>query len=74
MARAKISTSKGRTAVLLPEDIADKFRLMPGQTVYVHETARGLEISGMSPADDNEMRNAQATIQMYKDNWRYAGG
>lgn len=74
MARAKISNIRGRTAIVLPDDVAEKFNMMSGETVYVRETSRGLEISGMSPSDDNEMRNAQATIRMYKENWRYAGG
>ena len=74
MARAQISNIRGRTAIVLPDEVANKFNVLSGETVYVRETARGLEISGMSPADDNDMRYAQATIQMYKDNWRYAGG
>ena len=74
MARAKISKIRGRTAIVIPDEVANKFNVLSGETVSVRETAQGLEISGMSPAADNDMRNAQATIQMYKDNWRYAGG
>jgi len=74
MARAKISKVRGKTAITLPDDLAKRFKLLPGATIYVRETSRSLEISGLSPADDNDMRNAQETIRQYKENWRYAGG
>jgi len=74
MARAKISRTQGKTSVVLPDDLAKRLRLLHGDTVYVRETARGFEVTGISPSDDNDIRQAQETVREYKDRWRYAGG
>lgn len=74
MPRAKITRSQGKTSVVLPDDLAQRFQLLQGDTVYVRETARGFEITGISPADERGIRDAQEKARQYKDRWRYAGG
>ncbi|WP_417514043.1 hypothetical protein [Minwuia sp.] len=73
MARAKISKVGGRTAVILPDEVAERFELFAGETVYVRDSARGLEITGMSPTEENDLRNGQRTLNHYRHHWRYAG-
>ncbi|WP_416899588.1 MAG: hypothetical protein ACMVY4_07750 [Minwuia sp.] len=74
MARAKITKANGRTAVVLPDELAEKFRLGSGGTVYIRETGRGFEVSAMTPGEENDLRQAQESLRQYKQNWRYAGG
>lgn len=74
MARAKIATVKGSKAVVLPDDIARRLHLMAGDTVYVRETSRGIEISAMSPMEEDDLRSAQEAMRAYREKWRFAGG
>jgi hypothetical protein len=74
MAGARISSIRGRTAIVHPDDFAIRLSVMAGDTVRVRETTRGMETSGLGPADDNEMRDTQETVQRDKENWHYAGG
>lgn len=74
MARAKIATVKGKKAIVLPDDIARRLHLHPGDAVYVRETGRGIEITGMSPTEEDDLRNAQETMRAYREKWRFAGG
>lgn len=74
MARAKITSIKGKKAVVLPDDIARKLHLMAGDTVYIRETGRGIEISGMTPTEEDDLRTAQEAMKAYREKWRFAGG
>lgn len=74
MARAKIATVKGKTAIVLPDGIAERLHVAAGETVYIRETSRGVEISAMSPMEEDDLRNAQKAMRAYREKWRFAGG
>jgi len=74
MAKAKISRVQGRTALVLPEEVTKRFRLMAGDSVTIRETPRGLVIDRLNPLEEDNLRDAEQTLQKYKDTWRYAGG
>jgi hypothetical protein len=74
MAQAKIEKQNGKTVLVLPDEIAHKFRGRPNGTVYVRETSRGIEVTSFSHSEDYDIRHAQEKERAYRRNWRFAGG
>ena len=63
----KIGNSLGFT---LPKNALDRFNLREGDTVFVHETPSGLELTPYDPEFEREMKLADSILRRYRNAFR----
>jgi putative addiction module antidote len=63
----KIGNSLGFT---LPKDTLDRFNLREGDTVFVHETPAGIELTPYDPEFERQMEAAESILRRYRNAFR----
>ena len=53
--------------VVLPKELLAKLRVQKGDTLYVSETADGIELSPYDPEFEQEIETARAVMRRYRN-------
>ena len=63
----KITTVGSSAGVVLPKELLAKLRVQKGDTLYVSETADGIELSPYDPEFEQEIETARAVMRRYRN-------
>ena len=67
MATLKLTTVGNSVGVVLPREILDKLRVQKGDSLYVLETPRGIELTPYDPEFARQMDLAEAVMREDRD-------
>ena len=67
MAKLKLTTVGNSVGVVLPREILDKLRVQKGDSLYVLETPRGIELTPYDPEFARQMDLAEAIMREDRD-------
>lgn len=67
MATLKVTTVGNSVGVVLPKEILDKLRVRKGDSLYVLETPRGIELTPYDPEFARQMDLAEAVMREDRD-------
>jgi putative addiction module antidote len=67
MASLKLTTIGNSTGVVLPKEILQRLRVDRGDTLYVIETARGIELTPYDPDFAAQMEVAERVMREDRD-------
>ena len=65
--KVKITTVGSSAGVVLPKELLAKLRVQKGDTLYVSETADGIELSPYDPEFEQEIETARAVMRRYRN-------
>jgi putative addiction module antidote len=74
MATLKLTTVGNSVGVVLPKEILDKLRVQKGDSLYVLETPRGIELTPYDPEFARQMDLAEAVMREDRDTLRKLAG
>jgi putative addiction module antidote len=74
MATLKLTTVGNSVGVVLPKEILDKLRVQKGDSLYVLETPRGIELTPYDPEFARRMGLAEAVMREDRDTLRKLAG
>ena len=74
MATLKLTTVGNSVGVVLPKEILDKLRVQKGDSLYVLETPRGIELTPYDPEFARQMDLAEAIMREDRDALRKLAG
>jgi putative addiction module antidote len=74
MATLKLTTVGNSVGVVLPREILDKLRVQKGDSLYVLETPRGIELTPYDPEFARQMDLAEAVMREDRDVLRKLAG
>jgi putative addiction module antidote len=63
----KLTTIGNSTGVILPKEILEKLRAKKGDTLMVHETKNGIELSSFDPIVAKQMEIAERVMREDRD-------
>ena len=63
----KLTTIGNSTGVVLPKEILERLRAVKGDTLYVLETARGIELTPYDPEFATQMAAAERVMREDRD-------
>jgi putative addiction module antidote len=67
MKTLKLTTIGHSVGVILPKEILQRLRVQKGDTLYVLETARGIELSPYDPEFATQMEHAEHVMREDRD-------
>jgi putative addiction module antidote len=67
MSSLKLTTIGNSTGVILPKEILQRLRVDRGDTLYVIETARGIELTPYDPEFAGQMEVAERVMREDRD-------
>ena len=65
--KVKITTVGSSAGMVLPKELLTKLRVQKGDTLYVSETADGIELSPYDPEFEQEIETARAVMRRYRN-------
>ena len=65
--KVKITTVGSSAGVVLPKELLAKLRVQKGDTLYVSQTADGIELSPYDPEFEQEIETARAVMRRYRN-------
>lgn len=65
--KLKVTTVGNSTGVILPKELLEKLRISKGDTLYVTETTRGVELSPYDEEFAAQMEVAEAIMREDRD-------
>jgi putative addiction module antidote len=65
--KVKVTTVGSSAGVVLPKELLAKLRVQKGDTLYVSETADGIELSPYDPAFEQEIETARTVMRRYRN-------
>lgn len=65
--KLKVTTVGNSTGVILPKELLEKLRISKGDTLYVTETPRGVELSPYDEKFANQMEIAESIMREDRD-------
>jgi putative addiction module antidote len=74
MATLKITTVGNSVGVVLPREILDRLRVQKGDSLYVLETPRGIELTPYDPEFAQQMDAAESVMREDRDALRKLAG
>jgi putative addiction module antidote len=74
MTALKLMTVGNSVGVVLPREILEKLRVQKGDTLYVVETPRGIELTPYDPEFARQMDTAEAVMREDRDALRKLAG
>lgn len=66
-AKLKITTVGNSVGVILPKEVLARLRVEKGDTVYVTETPKGIEISAFDERFARQMEAGERVMRKYRD-------
>lgn len=66
-ATLKITTVGNSVGVILPKEVLARLRVEKGDTVYVTETPKGIEISAFDERFARQMEAGESVMRKYRD-------
>jgi putative addiction module antidote len=67
MTALKLTQIGNSVGLILPKDLLARLKLATGDTVFVTETAHGVNLSSCAPALDEELAQGRAFMDAYRD-------
>lgn len=74
MISVKLTNIEGETGVVLPEDVLELLSAKEGDTLYVVETANGIELTSVDPEFDGQLDVAKKVMEKRRDVLKKLGG
>jgi putative addiction module antidote len=65
--KVKVTTVGSSTGVVLPKEVLAKLRVQKGDSLYLSETADGIELSPYDPDFEQELETARAVMRRYRN-------
>lgn len=65
--KLKITTIGNSTGVVIPKEILEKLRVSKGDSLFVVETANGIELTPYNPEFANQMELAEKVMREDRD-------
>ena len=65
--KVKVTTVGNSAGVVLPKEVLAKLRVRKGDSLYLSETADGIELSPYDPDFDQETETARAVMRRYRN-------
>ena len=67
MAKVKVTTVGNSTGIVLPKELLERLRVRKGDSLYVVETARGIELTPYDPEFAAQMEVAEQVMREDRD-------
>ena len=65
--KVKVTTVGNSAGVVLPKEVLAKLRVRKGDSLYLSETADGIELSPYDPDFDQELETARVVMRRYRN-------